>query len=97
MTTLLERALSRSLEFEGKRVSGKRVLARMVAEVLTKGTATFPDGKVLEVAAKDWLEFAKWAYGHIDGSPKQTLEHVGAGGGPIIVVSWDDTAKPSED
>ena len=55
----------------------------MVAEVLTKGTATFPDGKVLDVAPRDWLEFAKWAYGHIDGPPKQAVELTGADGGPI--------------
>ena len=90
MTTLLERALSRSLEFEGKRISGKRVLARMVAEVLTKGTATFPDGKVLEVAPRDWLEFAKWAYGHIDGPPKQALELTGADGGPLLIEYVND-------
>ena len=46
----------------------------MMAEVLTTGQAKFPDGKLLDVSGKDWLEFVKWVYTHVDGPPKQELE-----------------------
>jgi len=92
LTDLLTKALGRTLETQGKKVSGKRLLARLVVDVLTTGRATFPDGRVLEVAPKDWLEFAKWLYQHVDGPARQELD-VTSGGQPLkgyVVISPDD-------
>ncbi len=90
LTTLLEKALARTVEYEGKRISGRRLLARMVAEILTKGKAHYPDGTILTVSPNDWLDIMRWAYGHIDGPPKQALEVTGENGGALEIHYVND-------
>lgn len=58
-------------------------------QVLTTGEAIFPNGKTLDVAPKDWIDLAKWIYGHIDGPPKQDIELSGPDRGPIEVRAID--------
>lgn len=78
LTTLLERALSKTVEVNGKRVSGKRLLAYHVAEVLTTGRLTFPgDAEASMVSVKDWLEFTRWAYQYLE-PPVVRQEFTGA-------------------
>jgi len=82
LTTILEAALAKPITVEraggATRQAGNRVLAALVVELVTTGSATLPGGKVLEAAPKDWIETVKWIYGHIDGPPKAELELSGA-------------------
>ena len=94
LTDLLTTALGRTLEVDGKRVNGKRVLARMVAEILTTGKATFPDGTELRISPRDWLEFVKWAYAQIDGPPKHEVDLTSAGEALEIVVKYETADRP---
>jgi len=84
LTEILVRSLSKTTERAGKRVSRKRVLADLVTEAVTEGKVTMIDGTILELGPKDWAEFAKWTYQHIDGSVSHN-EHTGEGGGPVVI------------
>ena len=86
LTTLLDKALGRSLDIEGKRVSGKRVLAQLVTDALTTGRLKFPgDTEASVISVKDWLEFAKWFYQYME-PPVTRQEHSGPDGGAIEVI-----------
>ena len=63
LTDALTLALKRMVEYpDGKKVSGKKVLAELVTGVLTTGRIKFPhDTEESIVSVKDWMEFAKWA------------------------------------
>lgn len=69
LTAILERAGSRTVEIDGKAVSGRQLMARQVWEGITTGEVTFPGGKKLQLSPQDWKDFVKWAYSHIDGPP----------------------------
>lgn len=62
----------------------------MVAEILTTGKATFPDGTLLKVSPRDWIEFVKWAYAQIDGPPKHEVDLTSAGEALKVIVEWTD-------
>lgn len=82
LTALLETALAKPVTIEREngaaRVAGSKLLAALLVELITTGSATLPGGKVLEAAPKDWIETVKWVYAHIDGPPKAELELSGA-------------------
>ena len=86
LTDLLGTALARTLVVDGRSISGKRLLAMMVAQALTTGRVKFPnDLEDSVISIKDWMEFVKWAYDRIDGKPAQLVlkgdaEDAGAGG-----------------
>jgi hypothetical protein len=68
LTDLLSTALNKTLETkDGKHTSRKRIIAENVAQAISTGTAIMPDGKQLDLSPKDWMEFTKWLYTHIDG------------------------------
>jgi len=87
LTALLEKAGSKTIDVNGKRVAGKRWLAQAVWEGVTTGAVEFPNEddkpKTLELGPQDWLALMKWVYQHIDGPPKNQLELTGEGGGAI--------------
>lgn len=80
LTEILERAGNRTLEIKGadgednKKVARKRLVADLAWQIITTGEATFPDGSVLHLEAKDWFDTVKWIYSHIDGPPKANLD-----------------------
>jgi hypothetical protein len=84
LTTILEQAGSKTVDVDGKRVSGKKLLGRMLWDIATTGRTTMPDGSTLLLAPEDWVGLVKWIYQHIDGPPKSELEH--SGGVTIRVV-----------
>jgi len=101
LTELLDRALSRSVPMpDGKSVSGKRVLANLVTDVLTTGRLRFhADTEDSVISVKDWLEFVKWFYNYAE-PPTQRQEVTGAEGGAIKfdIESWKrDRAKRVQD
>jgi len=83
LTEILQRAGAKTLEDGGKRISGRRLVARLLWDLATSGKASFPDGKVLEITPADWFDAVKFLYQHIDGPPKQSMEVSGPDGGPI--------------
>jgi hypothetical protein len=96
LTQTLEKAGSKTTIYEGKALSGKRLLARLVWLGITTGTITFPDGSVLHLGPTDWKDFVKFIYQHIDGPPSADLHLSGAAGGAII-LTWDMFVKGSDD
>ena len=79
-TALIEKAGSKTIDVKGQdtKTSRKRFLAESVMEAVTLGRIQFADGTTLEIESfNEWRDFVKWVYTHIDGPPKQQLEHSG--------------------
>lgn len=96
LTAALESALSKPIVVQSEtasvKVSGHKLLAELVTELIVTGSATLPNGKTLEPSPKDWIETVKWVYAHIDGPAKQEVEQ---SGGLTIHVTYDDNPHPS--
>lgn len=86
LSEILEKAGSKTVEVDGKRVAGKQLVARMAWELVATGKTTFADGRVIKADFREWFEAVKWVYAQIDGPPKQAFEVAGEGGGPIQVI-----------
>ena len=74
LTAILQRAGSQTLEVDGKRISGKRLIARMLWALATQGETAFPDGRVLKIGGQGWLDVVKFLYAQIDGPPRQDVD-----------------------
>lgn len=74
LTQILEKAGSKTVEVNGKRISGKRLLAQMMWQAVTLGEVELPGGEKLTLGVNDWLVAAKWIYAHIDGPPKGEID-----------------------
>lgn len=93
LTNMLETALGKTHLYKGKNVSGKRILADLVASVVVTGRLQFPDdNEVSIISIKDWLEFVKWTYERVDGKPVQPIS--GEEGGAII-IEYVNTPYPT--
>jgi hypothetical protein len=93
LTDLLVKALGRTVDVDGKKIAGKRVLARLVSEVLVTGRLKFPgDTETSVISVKDWLEFAKWAYTYLE-PPVTKL--AGEDGEAIRIVIQYENDNPS--
>ena len=98
ITTLLEKGGSKTVDLDGKRVSGKRLLVRYVWEALLYGQVTLapltPDAKpeVLIFSPSDWKDLVKWLYAQVDGPPKveADIDHA------LTIKIVDSTEEPSE-
>lgn len=74
LSVILEAALGKSFEYEGKRISGKRVLADMVSRAVITGRVRFPnDNEDSIISVKDWIGLVEWIYERVDGKPKQPV------------------------
>jgi len=90
LTTALEASLARTIEVDGKRVSGKRVLADLVASCLTTGRVRFPnDDKDSIISISDWIGMVKWVYERVDGKPMQPVGGSGDDGELVIRVQYE--------
>lgn len=98
LSEILERAGSQTLERDGKRLSGKRLIAVLLWELATTGTCTLPNGTVYTVDGAGWFDVVKFLYAQIDGPPKVTTEVTGKDGNDLIIrVVYDrDSSTPSE-
>jgi hypothetical protein len=80
---------------DGARVARKRLIAQMMAEIVTTGRVTMLDGRALEV--KDLEEYAnivKWLYKHIDGEKSQV--DVTSAGGRVGVLGIEIVPPPHD-
>ena len=85
LSDLLDKALGAMVDTPDGRVTGKRLLARLVAQAVTTGQVKFPqDEKASLLGIKDWMEFVKWAYQYLE-PPITRQEVTGADGGAIII------------
>lgn len=86
LTEILARAGSKTAEdCDGKRRSGKRIVARLLWQAATTGVVQFPDSKeTMALSLSDWLGIVKFLYGHIDGPPKQALIDMKIDGEAIV-------------
>ena len=73
LTDLLRREGSAQVSHDGRKLGGGELLALLLWQIATAGKAKFPDGTVLEVGPRDWLETVKWLYAQIDGPPPRPL------------------------
>jgi hypothetical protein len=90
LTDILEVSLSRTIEVDGKRINGKRVLADLVTSCLTTGRIRFPnDTEDSIVSVSDWMGMVKWVYERVDGRPIQPLGGVGDNGEIILLVKYE--------
>lgn len=99
LTEILERAGSATVEVEGKRISGKRLVARLVWEALTTGVLSLPiepgAPPVRRVIGSDeWITLAKWVFAQIDGPPVAQMDLTSAGQPMIFTVVWEN-GKPN--
>ena len=97
LTNILERAGSKTVERDGKRISGKRLIAVCCWELAKTGETTLPGGKKLEVDDhKEWLDLVRFIYQHIDGPPKAELD-VTTGGDRLTIEyvnDWRENTAP---
>lgn len=84
LTEILEKAGAATVEINGSKISGKRLIARLLWEAAMTGRATFPDERTLEISPQDWIAIVKFFYQQIDGPPKD----VGTMDNPIHNVDW---------
>jgi hypothetical protein len=78
LTTLLMEALCDNITLPDGEVLAKKVLlSRLVTQVLTTGRVQFPgDPNPLVVGAKDWMDFVRWAYSHLEPpTSRAILQH----------------------
>lgn len=95
LTEILEQAGNRTVldKVTDKRTARKRILARLLWQLMTEGKTTLPTGDELQLDPNDWIGLVKWLYTHIDGPPKGELD-VTSGGQPIQVIGLGvDTDK----
>lgn len=107
LTEILRRLGSRTIEdTDGRRRARKRVVARLLWDIVTTGRALLPvgdDGKTQVITVKsfrDWFECVKWLYERVDGPPRQEID-VTSGGQPIqyeplVVILDADVPRDTE-
>jgi hypothetical protein len=84
LTDSLKVELNRTYDFDGKKISGKKIVAKLVSRAIITGRFRFPDDTEDSVISiKDWIEFVKWAYERVDGKPVQPIS--GEEGGAIVI------------
>lgn len=87
LTNQLMAAGSKTVEVDGKKVSKKVMLSRMLWEYLTTGKVTFLDGRQLETTEiEKWARDAQWIYNHVDGPARSEIDLNHSGG---IELVWD--------
>ena len=90
LTDLLEKQLAHTIDVDGVRLSGKRLVAKSVVDAVTTGRVRFPgDTEDSVISVKDWIDFVKWLYVHIDGSVKTEVD-VTSNGETIVVKLVQD-------
>lgn len=88
LAALLLKAGSKSVEVDGKRVSGKQFVSQAVWELVTTGKTRVGDRELL-LGSEGWFEIVKWIHTHIDGPAKSELD-VNQGGTLTIKIEYAD-------
>lgn len=92
LTGILERAGSKTVEVNGKRVSGKRFMAQALFEVATTGQTVLANGREIVAGPQAWLEIVKFIYSQVDGPPPKDVNLGGQADNPLLIeVVWDES------
>lgn len=97
LTDLLVRELSHKVIMpDGSEVSGKKLIAQNVVSAVTTGKVKFPkDTEESVISVKDWIDFMKWLYVHVDGAAKAELD-LTSGGEKITTINVKLTDEPDD-
>ena len=92
LTAILERAGSKTVEVDGKRISGKRFMAQALFEIVTTGKTVLASGREVVAGPQAWLEIVKFLYAQIDRPPPKDINLGGQEDNPLtIAVVWDES------
>lgn len=104
LTAVLERAMSQRMidPLTGKHTAKSIILARHVSTALLDGEVHFPDGHKLVLAAREWGEFARWFYQHVDGPARVAIDLTSGGLAlkgytTVSPDDWDDQVETQPD
>lgn len=78
LTATLEAAGSATVDVDGQRFSGKRLVAQLIWQLVTTGKVILPGGAELTADTDEWLQAVKWIYAQVDGPPKTEIGLEGA-------------------
>lgn len=99
LTEILENAGSKTVERDGKRVSGKQLVAALLWDIVKTGQCVLPNGTTYKVDGAGWFEVVKFIYTQVDGPAKQSVQVAGDANAPLIiryVNDWrDNIAQPA--
>lgn len=80
LTKLLMTELSHKVKVGDEEISGKKLIAMNVVNAVTTGRVRFPnDTEDSIISIKDWIDFMKWLYTHVDGQAKSEFDVTSAG------------------
>ena len=98
LSEILAKTGDKAVEYNGKNIAGKRLVALLLWEIATTGKTTLPSGLQWIAGPESWLDVVKFIYNQVDGPPKQSLELGGIEGAPITILEVvKDNGSPSSD
>lgn len=94
LTDLLVKELSHKVTMpDGTEVTGKKLIAMNLVNAVTTGKIRFPrDTEDSVISVKDWIDFMKWLYVHVDGPARNALDEIKDNGLRVIVEYADSKA-----
>ena len=92
LTEILEKAGAAQVDINGDKVSGKRLLARLLWEGATTGIVTFAADRTYALPVDQWVGLVRFLYQQVDGPPKQDIEVAGI----VTHVIEVELGKPTE-
>jgi hypothetical protein len=91
LTDMLKVSLGKTQDYEGKKVSGKKILAELVSKAVITARVKFPnDESESIISIKDWIELIKWVYERVDGKPVQPIGGDDTFGSIVVKIVNDD-------
>jgi hypothetical protein len=93
LTRLIEQALSKTVERDGKRVARKRLMADLLAKAVTEGVLEFED-RVERLSAQQWIDLVDRVLRQVDGPPR-TQHDVNLEGGVVLICDLPIPKKSS--
>lgn len=99
-TTILDRAGSKKLDYHGRKISRKSLIAEYIMQAVTTGRVTLPDGTELELSPRDWQDMIWRIYGQVDGPPKAEVDVTSGGetiNAPVVYLPAVDVDQVGND
>ena len=96
LTAILEKGGAKTVEHNGKRISGKRLIAQLIWELAEKGKIELDGHEIKVSSVREWADIVKWIYSHIDGPPKGELD-ITTGGDKLTIEYINDWRHYSPD
>lgn len=73
LSDILEKAGAAQVDINGDKVSGKKLLARLLWQGALTGAVEMPGGVIMVLQSDQWLGLVKFIYAQVDGPPKQDV------------------------